>query len=220
MLAMRAFAIDQNAPTSEQANGSRATSKLLERRIKEPRTEIDWLINAELERLSKIRMVSAKSSFETQKSTPRTLPFSNAAALAYARQYCNDGNDCPSGVYGSDCTHFISHILAAGGIVLDGPTHTCAKGLATAVVELHAAFINASEIYDNIHVYKNDQAKRGDFIFYLTNLGAAYDHAMLLNGALQANGAPVFSHTHPHCGDMSGFFDPKECVYYRIDDHQ
>jgi hypothetical protein len=196
----------------------RKATKLLDGRFKEPRTENEWLINAELERLSKIRMVPIRSSFDVRRGLTTTLSFSNANARAYAQQYCSDGNDCPSGVYDSDCTHFISHILAAGGIVLDGPTHTCAKGLATAVVELHAAFINASEIYDNIRFYKNDQAQPGDFFFYLTNLGAPYDHAMLLNGPLQANSAPIFSHTHAHCGDTSGSFDPTKCVFYRITD--
>jgi hypothetical protein len=121
------------------------------------------------------------------------LPFSNARATDYARAYCSGGNDCPDGTFPSDCAHFISHILAAGGAVLNGPTHLCAKGLATSAVELHSAFINASEIYQNVHVHRADGAQAGDFCFWLANLGSQENHAFLLSGPLDpAGGGPAY----------------------------
>jgi hypothetical protein len=43
------------------------------------------------------------------------LPYNAAKGLAYAKQWCGSGNDCPSNQYDDpnnfDCTHFMCHVL-------------------------------------------------------------------------------------------------------------
>ena len=188
----------------------------------EPSSEVEWLINAETERLSKIKLVSIEAFLEGREDRSPSLRFSNAKAKAFATEFCLESkkNGCPDGIYEErgDCTHFISHVLAAGGVVLDGPIHTCRKGFATVVVELHSAFINASEIYSNVRVRKSNLAEPGDYVFILENLSARNDHAMLLNGPITGNGANVFGHTNQRCNERATF-DPAKCVFYKISDH-
>jgi hypothetical protein len=203
---------------SDDIREARLGRAFLKARSESPRSTVEYTLNAELENLSRIILVPLASYFRVPKTLPASLPFSNGPAMDYAKTFCGGGNDCPDGDYLSDCAHFISHILAAGGAILSGPCHVCSKGLATSAVELHSAFINASEIYPNVHVHKSAEAQAGDFCFWLKNLGSKENHAFLLSGALETGGGgPAYAHTAYRCNTHSPFV-ADECVFYTIDD--
>jgi hypothetical protein len=154
------------------------------------------------------------------------LPFKSADAFAYAEKWCGAGNDCPAGQYNdrnnTDCTHFISHVLKAGGVSVTGSEAKCDSGLCIRVRELAVWFSNGTAKYSNVKKLNGwRDAKRGDFCFlqatlFGLNLGQKY-HVMLLAEASRANGAKVYGHENNRCGEFTEF-DVDDCVYYRIEE--
>src|SRR5690242_20358461 len=147
-------------------------------------------------------------------------------AFAYAQQFCGGGNDCPSGQYNddsnTDCTHFMSHVLNAGGMAIPGTEISCAKGLCIRVKELAAFFSDAATQFSNMSKLAGPQdARRGDLCFQQQtilglNLGFK-SHVMLLAGSPTANGAVIYGHENNRCGEMVTF-DVDNCVYYRVEE--
>ncbi len=154
------------------------------------------------------------------------LPYKSAGAFAYAEKWCKEGNDCPSGQYldpnNTDCTHFMSHVLKAGGVTVPGVGAKCDRGLCIRVRELAVWFSDGTKKYSNIKKLKSwREAKRGDFCFLQStilglNLGRKY-HVMLLADSPKSTGAKVCGHQHNRCGEFTEF-DVDDCVYYRIEE--
>lgn len=154
------------------------------------------------------------------------LTYKAKDAFSYAEKWCTDGNDCPSGQFhdpnNTDCTHFISHILKAGGVTAPGVGAKCESGLCIRVKELAVWFSDATKQYSNVKKLKSwREAKRGDFCFQQAtilglNLGRKL-HVMLLADAPKSNGAKVYGHEHNRCGEFVEF-DVDDCVFYRIEE--
>lgn len=157
------------------------------------------------------------------------LPYDSAKAFAYAKKYCKGGNDCPTGEYGSfsnpltllthvtstDCTHFQSHILRAGGVEVKGKGASCESSLEVRLEDLYGWFRDATSRYANVtRIDRWQDARRGDYCFEF----AVGHHAMLLNGPPDKNGAPVYGHANNRCGERVAF-PVSKCVFFRIEDH-
>jgi hypothetical protein len=154
-----------------------------------------------------------------------SLRYDANKAFEYAKKWCNEGNDCPSGQYldanNTDCTHFMSHVLKAGGVIVKGTDARCKSDLCIRVKELGVWFSNATQKYSNVKKLGGwKDGKKGDICFQQAtflglNLGRKL-HVMLLNDQPKANGAAVYAHQHNRCGDFIEF-DTADCVYYRIE---
>jgi hypothetical protein len=154
------------------------------------------------------------------------LPYKSTNAFAYAKRWCGGGNDCRSSQYKDpnnfDCTHFMSHVLNAGGVKVIGSGAHCESNLCIRVKELADWFSSASAKYTNVRKLEGWQdARRGDFCFLQAtirgqNLSRPY-HVMLLTAAPKANGAKVFAHENNHCDEFVEF-KTSECVYYWIEE--
>ena len=156
--------------------------------------------------------------------------YDSVKAKEYAIKWCSAGNECSSGKGGqfddeinSDCTHFMAHILDAGGVTVAGsPEASCAKGLSIRVIDLGKWFADAAEKNVNVRKLPDWQsAKAGDFCFLehfrWREFSIAKSHAMLLSAPVTTNGAKVYSHSNQHCGEDYAYFNPAEAVFYRID---
>lgn len=155
----------------------------------------------------------------TARITAGRISYDPAAAFEYAQQWCHsDENECGA-QYDADCTHFMCHCLAAGGIRVSGPDagSNCPAGLNIAVRFLVEAFekmrVNCSNV---LRIGFDEHTLRGDYGF-LQNWLRPY-HAFLLNDSVNANGrsAKIFGHTNPRCGAEvadDGFVNG---TYYRI----
>lgn len=160
--------------------------------------------------------------------TKPQLPYDSAKAFAYAARFCAGGNDCPTGEYGSinslgtfisnptstDCTHFMSHVLNAGGVKVESTAASCANGLAIRVRELRSWFVGATDAYENVNkVASWQEAKRGDYCF----LGDT-DHVVLLADSPRQDGGKIYGHTNNRCGEPVKINLPI-CTIFRIDDY-
>jgi hypothetical protein len=173
--------------------------------------------------LRSINLIPISSKYAIEKSDLPTLPFSLEPLFAYVENYCHGGNDCPDGQFDSDCTHFLCHALATGGLQISNTSASCRSGLCIRVNDFAAAFDNATRTYTNVHKLAGyEVARRGDFCFIPSWFPLRKDHAMFLaappqqDANPQATGAAVYAHTNSHCGEFN-VFDVTACVYYRID---
>ncbi len=152
------------------------------------------------------------------------LQYNHKKALDYAKMWCFEGNDCSSKQYrdanNTDCTHFISHILKAGGVIVPGIQEAqCNSGLCIRVKDLAIWFSNATTKYSNVKKIENwKQAKMGDFCFQKTvfaGISFSKHHSVLLADIPKPNGANIFGHQSNRCGEFVEF-NVEDCVYYRI----
>jgi hypothetical protein len=152
------------------------------------------------------------------------LSYDSKAAFSYAEKWCQQGNDCESGQYrdenNTDCAHFISHVLNAGGVSVKGAGAQCKSGLCIRVKELGEWFSSATQKYSNVkRISSWKEAKRGDLCFQrfvlVQGLYARKYHVMFLADAPTSNGARVYGHENNRCGQFVEF-DVDDCVYYRI----
>ncbi len=163
----------------------------------------------------------AKSVYDREIALLSILPYDVDAALAYAKKWCKTGNDCKDGQIkpfwsrfqgygwsGTDCTHFVAHILDAGGITISGSPQ-CASGLTIRVSELLDWFVDASKTFSNVTEVGMSVAPRaGDYCFQLNPDGTP-KHIMLLakNPRVQFRDdtdevlAEVYGHQNNRCGD-------------------
>jgi hypothetical protein len=161
------------------------------------------------------------------------LFYDPVAALAYAKKWCEGGNACKSGKDGqfqsdndTDCTHFMAHVLHAGGVKVPGVGASCKTGLTIRAVELGEWFEKASKTYANVRVISGwrltqagDFAFAKDFVFrpWQMRVGENYRHAMMLAAPATEESAEVYSHTANKCGLPTAHFDTGKGVFYRID---
>lgn len=173
---------------------------------------IEFLVAEELQRLLELQLVPLG-----EVAPAATLPFDLSKALAYARTYCAAGNDCSDNEFPLDCTHFMCHCLAAGGVRVSKPSAQCASSLCIRVNDLAAAISNSVSKYTNVKKIGNHAATReGDICFIPSWFGLSKEHAMLLADTATSNGAKVYAHTNNRCGHLVAF-DSTECLYYRIE---
>lgn len=153
----------------------------------------------------------------TQKTV---LEYDSAKAREYVRKWCKSGNDCNDGQFkepvGTDCTHFISHALAAGGIKVANVEALCTSGLCIRVKQLAPAFFNAAKVYANVKQVSKSEAQAGDFVFRVSFFGRK-SHVMMLASKPDAAGAEIYGHDNNRCGQYVQF-DLDDCKYYRIED--
>lgn len=173
---------------------------------------IEFLIEEELQRLLELKLVSLGAVAPTA-----TLPFDLSKTLEYAQNYCAGGNDCSDSEFPLDCTHFMCHCLAAGGISVSRPSAQCASGLCIRVNDLAAAISNSVGKYSNVKKLAGYAAtQKGDICFIPSWFGLSKEHAMLLADTATSTGAKVYAHTNNRCGNLVTF-DGAECAYYRIE---
>lgn len=178
-------------------------------------------------------VLSATSSLAAQAAAPSRIVFyDSVAALQYAKDWCRGGNACTSGTNGqfktdnnTDCTHFMAHVLAAGGVEVPGIGAKCDKKLVVRVAELGKWLEDATKTYANVKKVADwQQTKAGDlafatgFTFHGWDLSVnGYQHAMLLVETAKADGALVYAHSTNKCGEATGKFAGKDGTYFRID---
>lgn len=182
-----------------------------------------WFITALADQLRELNLAPIGRSFQVEGHGYRfdpleTLPYNAGAALAYASTYCGRESNLCGRFYESDCAHFISHCLAAGGVTVTGGAQDarCPAGLCIRAEELAAALYNATTRYGNVKQLNGyEQGRRGD-IGFLKRL-IEKSHAFLLAGTPSATSAPVFAHSNPHCGDNMESVRIYFGAYYRIE---
>jgi hypothetical protein len=156
------------------------------------------------------------------------LPYNSEKAFAYAAKFCSAGNECTTGEYNSfsnpitllanptstDCTHFMSHVLQAGGVTVKGSKASCESGLAIRVVELKTWFRQAAKKYSNVREIASwEDAQKGDYCF----LGDV-DHVVLLASQPKSDRAGIYAHANNRCGDEVKF-NLAICTFFRIEDY-
>jgi Putative amidase domain len=182
-----------------------------------------WYLESIADELSKMRLVPIDQIFKVETEdykleTFGTLPYDASAALAYATTYCGQNNNNCGKFYDSDCAHFMSHCLAAGGIGVTGldPAASCPAGLCIRAEELAAAFYNASSQFSNIKQLNGyEDGRRGDYGFLRKLIEKS--HAFLLAGTPSADSGLVYAHTTNHCGDNMDTLRIYFGAYYRIE---
>jgi hypothetical protein len=127
-------------------------------------------------------------------------------------------NDCASGVFPSDCTHFICHALNKAGVFVKIPSADCMSGLCIRVNELAESFFNSTNKYPNVQQLSSHlETKEGDFCFIPSWFGLGKNHAIVLAETATETGGKVWGHTNARCVE-SVAFDGQDCIYYRITD--
>jgi hypothetical protein len=131
------------------------------------------------------------------------VAYQNIRAINYARTYAGkDDNAC--GVYlndatkkQSDCAHFISHCLNAGGITITDPdpaNQLCPSGLAVRVSDLVAALGALAAKFDNVSSIDFTDAIIGDVGFF--NSIVVPSHAfMICQPAASKDDYLIYAHT-------------------------
>ncbi len=180
---------------------------------------LETLLN---DRFSKLLLVPVHQFYQIESDKFKIerlnkLPYDAKAAFAYAQTYCSKENNTCGKFYSADCAHFMSHCLAAGGVMVKGssPDASCPKGLCIRAEELAAAFYNSTKVYDNVKQLDtySDGAK-GDYGFLKRFIEKT--HAFLLDGKPGADSGPVYAHTSQHCGDNMDTIRIYFGAYYRI----
>ncbi len=153
------------------------------------------------------------------------------ATKAYAETWCRAGNDCPDGqfsgieggIINTDCTHFISHALLAGGVRVPGDgIAQCKSGLSYRVKELEAWFAAGVAKYANVKRIDWVQAGADDFVFLegfrWRDLEFSVTHVMLVGGPVDSQGSVVFGHSNERCGKEHIDYDAaSKARFYRIE---
>ena len=152
--------------------------------------------------------------------------YDNGKAFKYAKDYCSKSeNSC--GVFLkadnlSDCSHFIAHCLAAGGIEVKNPDKSnalCPKGLAVRSADIENELRALAKKYKNVFEIDLSDAIVGD-VGFLKNLrpargGYVPTHAFMISkpGNYRAGLAKpfVWSHTANRCDSemdiqIAGYF--------------
>lgn len=99
--------------------------------------------------------------------------YNNFKAIQYAKEWCGkEDNSCGvffDGEKGSDCAHYIAHVLAAGGIKIENTfpelKDWCPENLAIRNVDLVNKLKELSTKYDNIFEIDLTEAIVGDVGF-------------------------------------------------------
>jgi hypothetical protein len=98
------------------------------------------------------------------------------------------------------------------------PSADCASGLCIRVNDLAASFATSTGRYSNVkQLTSHGETRAGDFCFIPKWFGLRKEHAMVLAASATPNGAPVYAHTKPHCGEYVDF-EGEDCIYYRIEE--
>jgi hypothetical protein len=147
------------------------------------------------------------------------LKYASTPLMAYLQANCNPPtNDCPDGVFDSDCTHFVCHALNRAGVYVRLPSAACTSALCIRVNELAASLAASVASYSNVtQLQSHADTRAGDFCFIPSWFGMRKEHAMVLADTATPTGAAVYAHTNAHCGDVVPF-EGAGCVYYRIDE--
>jgi hypothetical protein len=199
------------------------TAGLVAAADKNEKTDRVWFLDAVAEGLKQINLVPIERLFQVEgkgfkfEALP-TLRYNSAAAFAYAATYCGRNSNSCGKFYDSDCAHFMSHCLAAGGVGVTGGDSAarCPAGLCIRAEELAAAFYNSTKKFSNVtQLNSYDQGRRGDYGF-LKNFHPYKSHAFLLAGTPSATSGPVYAHTTNHCGDAMDTIRIYFGAYYRI----
>lgn len=136
---------------------------------------------------------------------PAYISYDAAAALDFAQDHCSQ--DCPCGErYGDgsqlsgDCTHFLSHILYAGGWRISGSWgRRCPWACITWAPDLKELLDRGVSQIDNLQKVPVSQARAGDFGFLENDHGM---HAVFLASAISGQSAAVYSHSTDRCGKV------------------
>lgn len=182
-----------------------------------------WFLDALVEELGHLSLAPIERTFQVEGKDFKfdalpTLRYNAGAAFAYATTYCGQNNNSCGKFYDSDCAHFMSHCLAAGGVGVTGgdPAARCPAGLCIRAEQLAAALYNATKKFSNVtQLNSYDQGRRGDYGF-LKNFHPYKSHAFLLAGTPTAASGPVYAHTNNHCGDAMDTIHIYFGAYYRI----
>jgi len=137
------------------------------------------------------------------------ISYNNFKAITYASAWCGRlDNACGlylQGANGSDCAHFISHCLDAGGITIpntDPATNFCPQGLAVRNTLLVPALRNLAMLYDNVVEIGLVDAIIGDVGFLDILLPT---HAFMIfepfNLASPLVAPKVYAHSNSRCGE-------------------
>jgi hypothetical protein len=143
-----------------------------------------------------------KVKFTTDGSS---ISYNNYKAIQYAKQWAGQNNNS-CGVYNndpsqklSDCAHFLSHCLAAGGITINQsqPNNAiCPDGLCYRVKELTSALDSLSKIYDNVKSIDMHDAIVGDYGFFnFTFLNKPTHGFMICTPAASLDDITIYAHT-------------------------
>lgn len=173
-----------------------------------------WINEALAENKSEARFTVAADGPATRSNI---LPFAKEFALSFAHQYAKQ--DCPcgqdyAGPDAGDCTHFLSHVLRAGGLAIQGSRHMCPWQCITWAPDALAAFVDACGTFDNIRPVGPGVTRRGDFGFL--RHGEVPWHAFVLGGPVHGNSAPVYSHSNYRDNEVVTA-DFQTAAFFRID---
>ncbi len=138
------------------------------------------------------------------------VKYRNLSAVQYAQKWCGvKNNSCGyyfQGEKRSDCAHFLSHCLQAGGIQIkriEGPDG-CNDDLSVRVAEIKKALECLSEKYKNVYPIDYDEGIYGDPA-YLNTFSMA-SHAVLVKETKPIAGKPreretlYYAHSNERCG--------------------
>ena len=140
----------------------------------------------------------------------KNLAFNERALFQFAADYCDQSVPIPGDIsyrgVGGDCSHFLAHMLAAGGLRITNANfgRNCPLGLIHSNYEMQLAFLkmgptNAQPIYSTLATL------RGDVAFLYTNGRGVPYHGMILAGPIFPEGgqncAAVYCHTSDRCGE-------------------
>lgn len=148
------------------------------------------------------------------------LRYSFAPVRTYLENFCGvQDNDCPDSYFEKDCTHFVTHALNRGDVLVQDSSATCSRDLCIRVEDLAASFHNSVGRYSNVkQITSHSTTRAGDFCFLVDlDWWPDKDHAMVLAGKATSTGANVFGHSNERCGTRVSF-NGIAAAYYRIEE--
>lgn len=159
------------------------------------------------------------------------LLYNPSLARAYAVKYCQAGNDCPDGqfsgvaggVVNTDCTHFMSHVLKSGGVIVPGDgLAQCQSGLCYRVLDMEKWFAEATTRYGNVKRIQWVESRDGDIVFLdgfrWRDLSYDIKHVVMAAGPVAQDGGMIFGHSNERCGNERIDYDPDtKGHFYRIE---
>lgn len=142
----------------------------------------------------------------TLTATGNTIAYNNWRAITYARNYCGR-NDNACGVYLndpsknlSDCAHFVSHCLHAGGITIKDPSTTlCPAGLAVRVTDVVSGLRKLADRFDNVKEIDFRDTIIGDYGFLRSFLVRLTHAFMICEPAANPDDYKLLAHTANRC---------------------
>lgn len=145
----------------------------------------DWVRDAVAASVAD-RQASGENRASDDFAALASAPYRPADAMAFARQFC--AKPCPcgddfSGPNAGDCTHFIAHVLYAGGVTLNGGyLSRCKAGLTTWAPTLMEKMEKAAATYSNVYVVPPHALQAGDFGVFRNPQGQPWHALMLASG--------------------------------------